>query len=90
MKNFSYTLHQTTVADGDTILMLTDGLPEQKNAGEEMFNYARVKQALAEVGSRSPEEIIAHFNRAAESWMGTTPQDDDITLLVLQRNRGAV
>jgi ligand-binding sensor domain-containing protein/serine phosphatase RsbU (regulator of sigma subunit) len=85
MKNFAYALHQTTVADGDTILMLTDGLPEQKNAGEEMFNYARVKQALAEVGTRSPEDIIAHLNRAAESWMGTTPQDDDITLLVLQR-----
>lgn len=89
MKNYAYALRETTLEDGDTLLLLTDGLPEQKNAHQEMFDYARVKQMLTEVGTRSPEDIVAQFTRAADLWMGSIPQDDDITLLVIQRNNGA-
>jgi len=85
MKNPSYTLQDIALGEGDTVLMLSDGLPEQLNAHQEMFGYSRVAQALAEVGNRSPEEIITHFNHAAETWRGTASQDDDITLVAIQR-----
>jgi len=84
MKTFPYGLHETKLERGDTLLLLTDGLAEQKNAGEEMFDYARVQSAFAEVGSGKPDDIIAHLVKAGESWMGSGIQDDDITLLVIK------
>jgi serine phosphatase RsbU (regulator of sigma subunit)/ligand-binding sensor domain-containing protein len=85
MKNFAYALYETTLDPGDTVLMLTDGLPEQKNNRDEMYDYPRVKQMLEESGSMNPDEIVTRLVTSAESWMGSTPQDDDITLLVIQR-----
>ncbi|MEK6754778.1 MAG: SpoIIE family protein phosphatase, partial [Bacteroidota bacterium] len=84
MKNFPYALHETKLERGDTLLLLTDGLPEQKNASEELFEYARIQQAFSEVGTCQPDEIIAHLVKAGESWMNGATQDDDITLLVIK------
>jgi serine phosphatase RsbU (regulator of sigma subunit) len=85
MKNFPYLLHETQMHPGDTLLLLTDGLPEQKNAQEEMFDYARVEQVFREHVGAPPEEIIAELVREGESWMGDALQEDDITLMVIRR-----
>jgi ligand-binding sensor domain-containing protein/serine phosphatase RsbU (regulator of sigma subunit) len=85
MKNFPYTLHETELEAGDSILLLTDGLPEQKNAGGEMFDYSRVQTAFAEIAERTPDEIIKTLVDAGENWMNGVPQDDDITMLVVKR-----
>ena len=85
MKNFPYALHEAELQQGDTLLLLTDGLPEQKNADEEMFDYVRVQNAFAEVGAQMPDEIIAHLARMGESWMGRAVQDDDITMMVIKK-----
>jgi len=67
------------------LLLLTDGLPEQKNIAAEMFDYARVHQALQQVGAGTPENIIAHLAKAGEAWMSGAIQDDDITMMVIKR-----
>jgi serine phosphatase RsbU (regulator of sigma subunit) len=85
MKNFPYLLHETTMAPGDTLLLLTDGLPEQKNAGQEMFDYARVQQTFVENVAGTPESIIQRLVSAADSWMSGVVLDDDITLLVIRK-----
>ncbi len=85
MKNFPYLLHETTMAPGDTLLLLTDGLPEQKNAGQEMFDYARVQQTFVENVAGTPESIIQRLVGAADSWMSGVVLDDDITLLVIRK-----
>ena len=85
MKNFPYALHEADLRSGDTVLLLSDGLPEQKNAAGDMFDYSRVQDALAQVGDRPPEEIIGHLIRAGESWMTGAVQDDDVTLMVIKR-----
>ena len=85
MKNFPYTLHETELQRGDTILLLTDGLPEQKNSAGEMFDYAKVQTMFAEVGASKPDDVIAHLMNAGESWMSGAVQDDDITMLVIKK-----
>lgn len=85
MKNFPYLLHETTMAPGDTLLLLTDGLPEQKNADQEMFDYARVQQTFVENVAGTPESIIQRLVSAADSWMSGVVLDDDITLLVIRK-----
>ena len=85
MKTFPYTLHETKLESGDTLLLLTDGLPEQKNAREEMFDYGRVEQAFAELGTAAPNDTIKKLVEAGESWMEGVIQDDDITLMVIRK-----
>jgi len=55
MKSFPYVIHETELSAGDTILLLTDGLPEQKDANGEMFDYTRVQEKLKEVAECAPK-----------------------------------
>ena len=85
MKNFPYSLYETEMHAGDTMLLLTDGLPEQKNASQEMFDYARVEEIFRTSAGRPPAEIIAELMKAGDQWMDGVVQDDDITMLVIQK-----
>ena len=85
MKTFPYALHETELESGDTLLLLTDGLPEQKNGHEEMFDYRRVEQAFAELGTAPPNDTIKKLVEAGESWMEGVVQDDDITIMVIKK-----
>ena len=85
MKNAPYGLQEVAMEPGDTLLLLTDGLPEQKNASGEMFDYARVRSTLEASCPSSPQAIIDSLVKAGEGWMDGVPLDDDITLLVIQR-----
>ncbi|MBM2841008.1 MAG: signal transduction histidine kinase, partial [Bacteroidetes bacterium] len=82
MKNFPYTLYEAELQVGDTVLLVSDGLPEQKNSVGEMFDYSRVQRTFGEVGDSTPDEIIKHLTDAGENWMNGAQQDDDITMLV--------
>ena len=84
MRKFSYKIVEKELKSGDTILLLTDGLPEQMNKKEEMFDYPRVKDHFAEVAENNPEEIINKLVKSGDEWMGDSIQDDDITFLVIK------
>ena len=84
MKNYPYGLFEADLKAGDTLLLLTDGLPEQKNPAGDLFDYARVQGAMKEVGDRPPEEIIQHLLRQGEMWMDGAEQEDDVTMLVIR------
>ncbi|HUI09459.1 MAG TPA: two-component regulator propeller domain-containing protein [Bacteroidota bacterium] len=86
MKSFPYALHGEDLRPGDAALLLTDGLPEQKNGAGEMFDYARVRRALEEAGSLPAGEIIGRLTRDAEAWLAGHSPDDDITLLVIRKS----
>lgn len=68
----------------DTILMLTDGLPELPNPEGDPLGYPRVRSLFESMGDKAPEEIIAGLAAAAESWSGGQPAKDDITLVVIR------
>lgn len=84
MKNASYKLVEKELKSGDTILLLTDGLPEQMNNKEEMFDYTRVKDQFSKVVKFNPNEIIDELVKAGDLWMNGRQQDDDITIVVIR------
>jgi ligand-binding sensor domain-containing protein/serine phosphatase RsbU (regulator of sigma subunit) len=86
MKNAPYGLQELTMDSGDVLLLLTDGLPEQKNAAGEMFNYERVRSSLVSSCQAPPEAIIKTLVAEGDAWMHGVPLDDDITLLVIRRS----
>lgn len=83
MKKFSYKVIEKEIHSGDTILLLTDGLAEQMNPNEEMFDYARVRNMFNEFAKESPQKIIDNFVFEGDKWMNGTAQADDITFVVM-------
>ena len=69
---------------GDTVLLMSDGLPEMLNPENEMLDYPKTKELFEEVAGQSPEAIIDHLFKASTSWADGEPQADDITLVVIK------
>ena len=69
---------------GDTILLMSDGLPEMLNPENEMLDYPKTKELFEEVADQSPETIIDHLFKAGASWADGEPQADDVTLVVIK------
>jgi len=84
MRNAQYEIFEKQLDSGDTILLLTDGLPEQMNNNEEMFDYARLKKNFGENIENSPNIIIEKLVNAGDRWMNGRNQDDDITFVVIR------
>jgi serine phosphatase RsbU (regulator of sigma subunit) len=84
MRKFNYLTVEKEIQSGDTILLLTDGLPEQMNKNEEMFNYSRVKDCFNKFAEESPDDIIINLVKAGDDWMDGAVQSDDISFVVLK------
>ena len=84
MKKAQYETTEKQLKTGDTILLLTDGLPEQMNEKDEMFDYPRVKKHFNDSLENSPVTIIEKLVEAGDSWMDGRNQDDDITFVVIR------
>ena len=69
---------------GDTVLMMSDGLPEMLNPENEMLDYPKTKELFTQVADKSPKAIIRHMFEASSSWAKGKPQEDDITLVVIK------
>ena len=84
LKNSNYSVVEKELKSGDTLLLLTDGLPEQMNSKNEMFGYPQIKNYFNEIADSSPEEIIKDLVKKADNWMNGTLQGDDITFIALK------
>jgi phosphoserine phosphatase RsbU/P len=71
------------IAEGDAILMFTDGITEARNAAGEMFGQERLTDALTKNGALEAEQIVQAI--LAELTAFQAEQTDDITLLALKR-----
>jgi serine phosphatase RsbU (regulator of sigma subunit) len=74
---------------GDSVLLHSDGLAEAHSAAREMFGFPRVS---ALVGRSAPGQALIDACLAElEAFSGPGhEQEDDITLVTLERSRGAV
>jgi serine phosphatase RsbU (regulator of sigma subunit) len=84
MERFPYEIKDTSLKPGDTILLITDGLPELKNGSGEMYGYQRVRNRFEDVAEQTPEEIITHFKNDGAAWTDNGEPEDDVTLVVIK------
>ena len=84
MRNASYKIVEKQLCSGDTILLLTDGLPEQMNSHKVPFDYSRVRKYFGEIAENTPDEIINSLVKKADEWMNGTVQSDDISFVVIK------
>jgi serine phosphatase RsbU (regulator of sigma subunit) len=70
---------------GDTVVLMSDGYAERFNQAKETLDLSTAIDLLQEAGSRSPQEIIDLFLRKGEEWANGSPQNDDMTFVVIKR-----
>ncbi|MFA6597475.1 MAG: SpoIIE family protein phosphatase [Ignavibacteriaceae bacterium] len=84
MKNFPYEIKETEIAAGDTLLLLSDGMPELKNDKDEQFGYTRLKEKFISVAEKESEEIISYLKEEGKHWTNDKEPDDDVTFVVIK------
>jgi serine phosphatase RsbU (regulator of sigma subunit) len=82
--NFPYQQKEIQIHTGDTVLMMSDGLPELFNEQKEIFDYPQVSKVFEQTAEKSPKEIIAHLEQTGKTWQKNQPQNDDMTFIVLK------
>ena len=87
MPGMSYEENEAHLAPGDLVLLHSDGLVEAHGPGGEMFGFPRLRKVVE--SSVGGEKLIRECLAALEDFVGDDwQQEDDITLIVLQRDRG--
>jgi serine phosphatase RsbU (regulator of sigma subunit)/predicted ester cyclase len=85
MPGMSYEEGEVSLAEGDCVLFHSDGLVEAHNPSGEMFGFPRLRALVAEHGEeRSLGNYLLEelYTFVGEGW----EQEDDITLLTLERS----
>ena len=85
LSSYDYRQAELTLAVNDTVLLLSDGLPERFNAAGEMFGYERMQELLLAHASAAPQIILERLLQASDEWAAGKPADDDMTFVALRR-----
>jgi serine phosphatase RsbU (regulator of sigma subunit) len=86
MPNMSYEQKGITLEPGESVLLYSDGLVEAHNPQREMFGFPRMQGFVGAHPDAATliDSLLAELERfTGEEW----EQEDDITLLTLQRFR---
>lgn len=82
---YSYKQDEILLNAGDTVILYSDGVTEAMNAEDEEFSLDNLIPLLVENKDMSAEYIQTKIIEAVKSHSGTTPQSDDITLMIIKR-----
>jgi serine phosphatase RsbU (regulator of sigma subunit)/anti-sigma regulatory factor (Ser/Thr protein kinase) len=87
MPGMEYEEKEATLAPGDSVLLHSDGIVESHDAERDMFGFPRLKDTVARA-SRD-ESLIDRVLSDLGAFTGPDlPQEDDITMVTLQRSGG--
>jgi len=86
-RSVTYSLRSTTVGDGDTLVLYTDGVVEARNDSG-FFGEDRLADLLAGLAGRSAEDVAQEISRATWEYCGGRLRDD-IAVLAIGSLRGS-
>ncbi|HLH03568.1 MAG TPA: PP2C family protein-serine/threonine phosphatase [Bryobacteraceae bacterium] len=75
---------QLVLEPGDVLVAFTDGVTEALNDAEEEFGEERLKALLCRLAHLPVHEMARHISAELKQWIGTAPQHDDLTFLILK------
>ena len=80
----SYQEAEVILDPGDTVLLMSDGLPERTNEREKEFGYQRAQELFHKLAGETPNDICRLMAAGGDEWAGGRVQDDDVTFLALR------
>ena len=73
-----------TLAPGDWLIIFTDGVVEAENAQQAEYGEGRLLAAIDAGKSVEPSEMLQRIMAEVDRFVGTTPQHDDVTCMLLK------
>ena len=68
----------------DKVLLYTDGVTEAENGSADRFSLNRLKESFQRHSSKPAQELMQSVKDEVYAFIGTQPQYDDITMVVLE------
>ena len=85
MENFAYPVEYRSVAAGEWICVVTDGVTEAMNESGELYGAARLRRVLAALPeSADPTALLAAVRADVGRFVGAAEPSDDLTMLCLR------
>ncbi|MCA9294309.1 MAG: SpoIIE family protein phosphatase [Phycisphaerales bacterium] len=78
-----YETHRASLEPGDRLILMSDGLVEQRGEDESMFGVDRAKAILRD--TREPVEDVSALHAALKAFAGGDAFEDDVTLASIER-----
>src|SRR5712672_3029592 len=72
------------LSSGDWLIIFTDGLVEAVNAKDEEFDEPRLLSSLEAGVTTTPKELLDRLMAGLDLFVGSTPQHDDVTCLLVK------
>jgi phosphoserine phosphatase RsbU/P len=84
MPEAKYEAGTVMLTPGDWLVIFTDGLVEAENARQEEYGEMRVLTVLDAGKSVSPADLLKRLMFELDVFVGSTPQHDDVTCMLLK------
>src|ERR1700674_1096429 len=79
-----YESASVALAPGDWLIIFTDGLVEAENTRQEEYGETRLLSAIATGAATTPAEMLNRLMAELDLFVGSTPQHDDVTCLLVK------
>lgn len=89
MSGWTFSLQDTTIDNGTTIFLYTDGLNEAENISHGQFGDNRIMETAKTTcadGQPSPRFFVDNMVNAVHTFVGEAEQSDDLTMMAIQYN----
>src|SRR6204780_3794908 len=79
-----YESASVTLAPGDWLIIFTDGLVEAENARQDEYGEEQLLSVINSAAASTPAEMLNRLMAAVDLFVGSTPQHDDVTCLLVK------
>jgi sigma-B regulation protein RsbU (phosphoserine phosphatase) len=86
MRDTTWATNTVILEPGDVLALYTDGVTEAQNVNGELFEVARLLDAVQNCRERTARAAQDAVLAAVDRFVGAAPQSDDLTMLVVVRD----
>jgi sigma-B regulation protein RsbU (phosphoserine phosphatase) len=79
-----YRDHTGVLGQGDTLVVITDGLPEMMDEAGTFYTLSRVVRDMADLAAEMPRQIVTGLADRVLAFRGNAEQADDVTALAVR------
>ena len=81
----TFSEQRVALAEGDVLIVYSDGITEAMNESHEFFGDERLRAAIQATTGQPVEDIGMAILRALQTFVGDAPPHDDVSLMLLKR-----
>jgi sigma-B regulation protein RsbU (phosphoserine phosphatase) len=85
LPDLAYEEHPAHVAEGDMLVLYSDGITEAMDASQAQFGEERLRTLVAARRNDAASDIVGAVVSAVAAWCPSEVADDDITIIVARR-----